>query len=216
MPLFLSKMFEKFAELTPSTIAVLSLLIIVGIGGTILIRKSKEVNFTTRMLVYASVCIALSFVLSYIRLFRMPQGGSITPGSMLPIMAFAYIFGPVPGVIAGMAYGLLQYIQDSYMVHWIQFFVDYPIAFGFLGLAGVYRKNLAVGSFIAVFGRFLMHFLSGIIFFAEYAEGPVVLYSLGYNGTYLAVEFIICVVIAMMPQVRSMLQQLQKSYSLKA
>ena len=189
---------------------------VVGIGGAVLIRKSRGVRFTTRMLVYASICIALSFVLSYIRLGKMPQGGSITPASMLPLIAFAYIFGPVPGVLAGIAYGVLQYIQGGYVVHWIQLFMDYPIAFGLLGLAGLYRKNMVVASFIAVFGRFLMHFLTGIIFFYEYAEGqPVVLYSLVYNGSYLAVEFAICAIVAALPQVKNMFNRLQKTYGIK-
>lgn len=213
---FFSQMFEKFAELSPNTIAVLALLVLIGVGGTIIIRKSRQVNFTTRMLVFASICIALSFVLSYIRLARMPQGGSITPASMLPVMAFAYIFGPVPGVIAGIAYGFLQFIQDSYLVHWIQLFIDYPIAFGCLGLAGLFRKNFRLGILIAVLGRFLMHFLTGIIFFAEYAgDQHVVLYSLGYNGSYLAVELAICLIIVSLPQVKNMLNQLQTRYGSK-
>ncbi len=213
---FFSQMFEKFAELSPNTIAVLALLVLIGVGGTIIIRKSRQVNFTTRMLVFASICIALSFVLSYIRLARMPQGGSITPASMLPVMAFAYIFGPVPGVIAGIAYGFLQFIQDSYLVHWIQLFIDYPIAFGCLGLAGLFRKNFRLGILVAVLGRFLMHFLTGIIFFAEYAgDQHVVLYSLGYNGSYLAVELAICLIIVSLPQVKNMLNQLQTRYDSK-
>ena len=211
----LNEMFGKLFELTPTSLAILSLLIIISVGGFIFLKKSKGVKFTTRMLVYASVCIALSFVLSYIRLGKMPQGGSITPASMLPMIIFAYIFGPVPGIIAGIAYGFLQYIQDGYIVHWIQFFMDYPIAFGMLGLAGLFRKNILLATFAGVFGRFLMHFLTGIVFFAEYAgDQHVVLYSLVYNGSYLAVEFLICVVIAMLPQIRSMTKHLQNTYAI--
>ena len=213
MPKSLSDVFGKFAEFTPGTTIILILLAFVGIGGVILLRKSRNVHFTTHMLVYASACIALSFVLSYIRLYRLPQGGSITPGSMLPIMIFAYIFGPVPGVLAGIAYGFLQYIQGGSIIHWIQFIMDYPVAFGLLGLAGLYRKNLAVSCIIGVFGRFLMHFLTGIVFFSEYAGGqPAVLYSLGYNGSYLLVELIICMVLASLPQIRSMVRSLQNDY----
>ncbi len=214
MFLFLSDVFSKFTELSPSTIAITAALAITGIGGLLFLRKSKDVRITTKMLVYASMSIALAFVLSYIRLFRMPQGGSVTPGSMLPIMLFSYIFGPIPGIMAGMAYGFLQYIQDAYMVHWAQFLFDYPIAFGMLGLAGLNRKNIIVGSSIAVFGRFVMHFLTGILFFAEYAgDQHVVLYSLGYNGTYLVAEYIICIVIALLPPMKSMVNQLQRTAS---
>src|SRR5690554_5902249 len=121
------------------------------------------------MLVYASVSIALSFVLSYIRLARMPQGGSITPGSMLPVMLFAYIFGPIPGIITGIAYGFLQYIQDAYLVHWAQFLMDYPIAFGMLGLAGCYARTMGVGGLLAFFPKFLMNFLLEFLFLANLA-----------------------------------------------
>ncbi|HCS72894.1 MAG TPA: energy-coupled thiamine transporter ThiT, partial [Clostridiales bacterium] len=123
-------MFSKFAELSPSAIAVVAALAITGIGGIFFLRKSKDVRFSTKMLVYASMSIALAFVLSYIRLYKMPQGGSVTPGSMLPILLFAYIFGPIPGILTGIAYGFLQFIQDSYLVHWAQLLFDYPIAFG--------------------------------------------------------------------------------------
>lgn len=212
---YFANMFSKFAELSPSTIALVIALAVIGIGGIIFVRKSKGVRITTKMLVYASMSIALAFVLSYIRLFHMPQGGSITPGSMLPIMLFAYICGPVPGVLAGMAYGILQYIQDAYLVHWAQLLLDYPIAFGMLGLAGLVRKNFIAGSFIAVSGRFLMHFLTGILFFAEFAgdQNPVI-YSLVYNGTYLVVEYIICSVITLLPPMQSLIKRLQKTYGI--
>lgn len=214
MFLSLSDVFSKFTELSPSTIAIIAALAITGIGGLLFLRKSKDVRISTKMLVYASMSIALAFVLSYIRLFRMPQGGSVTPGSMLPIMLYAYIFGPIPGIMTGMAYGFLQYIQDAYMVHWAQLLFDYPIAFGMLGLAGLNRKNIIVGSSIAVFGRFVMHFLTGILFFAEYAgDQHVVLYSLGYNGTYLVAEYVICIVIAMLQPMKNMVNQLQKTAS---
>lgn len=216
MTQFLSNMFSKFTELTPTTISLLIILVVVGVGGIIFLRKSREVRFTTRMLVYASMSIALAFVLSYIRLARMPQSGSITPGSMLPIMLFAYIFGPIPGVMTGIAYGLLQYIQDPYLVHWAQLLMDYPVAFGMLGLAGMFRKNLVAGSFVAIFSRFVMHFLTGILFFAEFAgDQHVVLYSLGYNGSYLAVEFIICAVIASLPSMKNLFHRLQKTYGME-
>jgi thiamine transporter len=209
-------MFKKFLEFNSQTIAYLAILVIVGVGGIIFLNQSKNRKFTPRMIVYASVCIALSFVLSYIRLARMPQGGSITPASMLPMLLFANVFGPIPGIAAGFAYGLLQYVQDAYAVHWVQFLVDYPLAFGMLGLAGIYRKHFAVSMLIGIFGRFVMHYLSGVIFFAEFApEGiPAALYSLTYNGTVMAVEAAICILVALLPQIRNLASHMQKSYTL--
>ncbi|MDD2503052.1 MAG: energy-coupled thiamine transporter ThiT [Clostridia bacterium] len=213
---YLAYMFSKFAELSPSAIAVVAALAITGIGGIFFLRKSKDVRFSTKMLVYASMSIALAFVLSYIRLYKMPQGGSVTPGSMLPILLFAYIFGPIPGILTGIAYGFLQFIQDSYLVHWAQLLFDYPIAFGMLGLAGINRKNFVLSSSIAIFGRFVMHFLSGIIFFADSAgDQHVVLYSLGYNGTYLVAEYVICIVIAMLPPMKDLVNRLQRTADLE-
>ncbi len=214
---YIRSMFEEFLEFTPVTIAITVLLLIIGIGGIIFVRRSREVKFTTGMLVNASLCIALSFVLSYIKLWSMPQGGSVTPASMLPVMLFAFIYGPIPGVMAGIAYGILQYIQGGYVVHWVQLIMDYPLAFGLLGLAGLYRKNIVVACFIGVFGRFLMHFLTGVIFFSEITQAadilPSILYSAAYNGPFLGVEFLICAAITLLPQMNRMIKHLQKTYS---
>lgn len=158
-------MFAKLLELKPVTWAIL--LALMGSAGLLIYlgKNRKNTTFNTRIIVYGSLCIALSFVLSYIRLYRFPQGGSITPASMLPMFIFAVIFGPIPGIIAGFAYGFLQLIQDPYVIHWAQLFLDYPLAFGAMGLAGLYRKNLSIACLIGGFGRFVMSFLSGAIFF---------------------------------------------------
>ena len=95
--------------------------------------------WTAQTVAYGAVAIALSFVLSYIRVFRMPQGGSITPASMLPLMLFAAAFGFGPGVAAGLVYGVLQYLQGGDFLSVWQVIFDYLIAFAALGLAGLYR-----------------------------------------------------------------------------
>jgi thiamine transporter len=120
---------------------------------------------------------------------------------MLPMFFFAAAFGPIAGITAGIAYGFLQLIQDPYVVHWAQLFLDYPLAFGAMGLAGVYGKNLAIGSLIGGFGRFLMHFISGVIFFGSYApEGMNVLwYSLTVNGLIIGADLLICIIVSLLP-----------------
>ena len=95
--------------------------------------------WTARTVAYGAMAIALSFVLSYIRVFRMPQGGSITPASMLPMMLFSAVFGVGPGVAAGLIYGVLQYLQGGDFLSVWQVIFDYLIAFAALGLAGLYR-----------------------------------------------------------------------------
>jgi thiamine transporter len=172
---------------------------------------SRKVSYNTKILAYGAIAIAASFVLSYIRLFRFPNGGSVTVASMLPLFIFAYIAGPRAGMMAGMCLGMLQFIQDAYFVHWTQFLLDYPIAFALLGLAGLCGKNIFVGAFLGSFGRFICHFLSGVVFFAEYAgEQNVFLYSLIYNGSYILPDMIICLAILAIPSVRSAITQLSQ------
>lgn len=174
-----------------------------------LIIKSKKIvtnhpKLTTKTLAFGGMCVALSFILSYIKLFEMPQGGSVTLVSMLPIILFAFVCGPVAGTIAGLAYGFLQFFQGAYAAHWISILLDYPLAFAWLGLAGIIPKiikpleiRFGLGILIAVLGRFCMHVLSGAIFFGDYApEGmnPWI-YSAGYNAGYLSVELITTLII---------------------
>lgn len=208
-------MFEKFSEITLPTLIALLALAVVGIG---LLVAARRVRWNTRMLAYAALTIALSFILSYIRLYKMPQGGSITAGSMLPIMLFSFMFGPLPGLLTGAVYGLLQFMQEPYFVHPIQFLLEYPMAFGVIGLAGVMRNQLPAnlqflrmpsGALIAGVARCTMHVIAGAVFFAEYApEGmnPWI-YSLGYNGSFLSVDTAICIVIVCIPAVQALVRR---------
>jgi len=89
----------------------------------------------------------------------------------------------------------VQLALEPYIYHPAQVLLDYPIAFGLLGIAGFFRKRPLIGTSLGIIGRFLAHFLSGIIFFASYApEGmhPAI-YSAIYNGGYLLVELVISI-----------------------
>ncbi|TDT50720.1 energy-coupled thiamine transporter ThiT [Fonticella tunisiensis] len=193
-------MFKKIPEIKLQSWAFMLGLI----AASLLISRilERDEKFNTKKLTYGSLCVALAFILSYIRLYKMPQGGSVTLGSMLPIMFYAFIFGPMEGILAGMVYGILQFIQDPYIVHWFQVLIDYPFAFGALGLAGYFKNNFPIGVTVGVLGRFIFNFLSGVFFFADYApEGmSPVLYSIIYNGSFLSVELIIALIIVMIPQ----------------
>ena len=172
-----------------------ALLTIVAIIGASFFDKQKLI-FDARSLAYAGICVSMSFALSYIKLWDMPQGGSITLISLLPVMLYAYIFGSKKGVFVGLAYGLLQAVQDPWLIHPAQFLLDYPIAFSAVGLAGLFRnmpkknnkETLAVayftlGAVIAGTMRFICHVLSGVFAFEVYAEGQNVwAYSLAYNS----------------------------------
>lgn len=208
-------MFEKFAEVPLSAWAVVVALVLVAVVMIVIMRGRQK--WTTRMLTNAALCIALAFILSCIRLFRMPQGGSITAASMLPVFLFAYAYGAVPGLVTGIAYGILQFIQDAYFVHPIQIVLDYPLAFGLLALCAVGRKlperyGLTVGIALGSLGRYVCATLSGVVFFADYApkgQNPI-LYSMGYQASYLIPEMVICILICLIPQVKRTMLRLAR------
>ena len=97
-------------------------------------------NTNVRMLVEAGVMIALAQVLSYVVIYQMPQGGSVTAGSMVPILLFAVRWGTAQGLLAGAVYGILQFILGpKWSYHIISILFDYIVAFACLGLAGMFR-----------------------------------------------------------------------------
>ncbi|SHJ02224.1 energy-coupled thiamine transporter ThiT [Lutispora thermophila] len=207
---YFTQMFGKLKELKETTILILMAIVVISL---FLAYTSKKKKTNTKILVYGGLCIAMSFVLSYIRLYRWPQGGSITPGSMLPMFIFAYIFGVKAGIIAGIAYGFLQFIQDPYVVHWAQVLLDYPIAFAAMGLAGLDRKHFPISVVLGGFGRFLAHFISGFIFFGVYAPEGMnpIWYSFTVNFLLIGVETAICLVISLIPQFKVAIDKLKSS-----
>lgn len=211
---YLYSVFKGFASFKPSTLIFLILLVALA---AILYFAGKQKKWDTKTLVIGSLCVAASFVLSYIKFVRFPQGGSITPASMLPLMVFAYIFGPGPGIIAGIVYGLLDLVQDPYVVHPVQLLLDYIFAFGAMGLAGFFKNNLTLGIIFSGFSRFVFNFISGMVFFGSFAPKgtPVWLYSLGYNGLIVGPDILICLIIALIPQVSNLFKNLKKQYQVK-
>lgn len=186
-----------------------------ALGAVLLIIARGRVRWTARMLANAALCLALAFVLSYIKLFDLPQGGAVTAASLLPIVAFAYSYGLAPGLVVGVAYGLLQMIQDPWIVTPVQAILDYPLAFACIALAAVARRlpdswGWLAGMALAAVGRFVCHAFTGVVFFAEYAEGtgmsPFV-YSVSYNS-FVFVDMAICAVVMAFPQVRAALKKM--------
>jgi len=156
---------------------------------------SKEIN--TRVLAEVAVSVALAYVLNLIIVYQLPQGGSITLGSMVPILILSLRRGPRTGIFAGAVFGLVQLFLGGYWFTLVQVLLDYPVAFACLGLAGFFKDNPNVGVAVAVLSRFLCHFVSGVVFFGEYAPpelGPVV-YSIVYNGSYMLPELVISVAV---------------------
>ncbi|MGZ0049886.1 energy-coupled thiamine transporter ThiT [Brevibacillus gelatini] len=159
------------------------------------------------ILLEMAMMTALAVVFSQIKVFEMPQGGSVSL-VMVPIALLAVRRGLLAGVVTGLLVGLLQLLQGATLVHPVQAVLDYPLAFAALGLTGFVRLAgregkmqrivlLWGGLLVGVLGRLVCHFTSGVIWFGEYApEGmPVALYSFVYNITYLVPEMIIAGVV---------------------
>ena len=151
----------------------------------------------TRILAETIIFVALATALSFVVVYVMPQGGSITAGSMVPLIWLALRRGPKIGVTAGILYGLMQFIVLPYAIDPVQVLLDYPLAFGVLGFAGFFKKMPLIGAFVAIVGRFVMHFVSGVVYWAPlYAPdlNPFT-YSAIYNGSYLVPELVVTGVI---------------------
>ncbi|MGB9714361.1 MAG: energy-coupled thiamine transporter ThiT [Candidatus Bathyarchaeales archaeon] len=163
---------------------------------------------STKIIAEVVIFGALSTALSYIKVFSLPEGGSVTAGSMVPILWLALRRGPKVGLFAAVVYGFVQLAIEPFIVHPAQVILDYPLAFGALGLAGLFRNRPFVGVNVGIWGRFIAHFVSGIIFFANYApEGmhPAV-YSAIYNGSYLLPELGISIYIVYLLQESKLLK----------
>lgn len=169
-----------------------------------------------KILVYCAMCIALATVTSMIKLFSFPTGGSITLCSMLFAMLPGFFFGPVVGIVSGVAYGVLQFIMDPYVLTPVQAILDYVFAFGAFGLSGFFadKKNgLRLGYLAACAGRFFFSFLSGWVFFGEYAwEGwnPAA-YSAVYNLIYIGAEAILTLIILSIPAMSKAMQKTKQA-----
>lgn len=172
-------------------------------------------SFSAKGLAFCGIGIALAYVLSFIKLFDLPLGGSITLCSMFFISVIGYILGPKYSLCAAFAYGLLQLLQDPQIYAPMQFVVDYIFAFTSLGLSGFFRhkkNSLYIGYLVAITARFLFSSFSGYVFFAEYAPSdwnPLV-YSVCYNGAYIYLEGLITIIIISLPPIRKAINQVKK------
>jgi thiamine transporter len=184
-------------------------LIVLVVVAAIFVDKRKFEFSNTRSITYAAICIAMSFALSYLRIVKMPQGGSITIASLLPIMLYSYMFGIRKGVFTGAIYGLLQAFQDPYILHPAQFVLDYPVAFACIGLAGLFTDfkplenmpqiQFLIGGIIAGLARLLVHFVSGVFAFGSFASwygySNAWIYSIAYNSAYVLPDIAIAIVV---------------------
>lgn len=194
-------------SLTGAGYTVLVLMMLALLLAACYITKADQKGKTgTRRLVFSAMAMALAFVTSFIKFLSLPMGGSITLFSMFFICLIGYWYGLRSGLMAAVAYGILQMVVDPYIISIPQMLCDYIFAFGALGLSGVFSRakhGLVKGYLLGIAGRFVFSFLSGLIFFGQFApEGmsPAV-YSAAYNGSYIVTEGILTIIIVSIPPV---------------
>lgn len=173
--------------------------------------QTKKVSITKR-LAEAALLIAMGTVLSVFKLIDLPYGGSVTVGSMLPVLIIAYRYGTGFGMASSLAFGIIQQLLGlktlSYVTTWQSILavilLDYIVAFMVIGLGGLFRKlsserlALVLGALLACILRFACHFTSGITVWKGISipMKAAVIYSLGYNATYMIPETVIFVALA--------------------
>ena len=161
-----------------------------------------------RALSEGAILVALAFVLSFVKLWQLPNGGSLTP-AMFPILLYAQRWGVGRGVTAGFVFGLLQLLFDgAYAWGWQSMVLDYLLAFPPLGLAGAFRGKawgIFPGTVIGCLGRYLVHHISGVTIYRIIEPTAVPglgtydnphLYSLVYNGSYMLPNMLLAIAIA--------------------
>ena len=158
--------------------------------------KIKQVRLSVSMAASSGLMLAMAVILTAFPFYRMPNGGSVTLGGMLPLFFISFAYGPEVGMLAGFAYSLMNLVMAPYILHPVQVLFDYPLPFMALGLAGCFPRHHMAGITAAVAVRLFFHFLSGVVFFGSYAPAgtSIYLYSLVTNLTYLLPNLVICLV----------------------
>lgn len=158
--------------------------------------KIKQVRLSVSMAASSGLMLAMAVILTAFPFYRMPNGGSVTLGGMLPLFFISFAYGPEVGMLAGFAYSLMNLVMAPYILHPVQVLFDYPLPFMALGLAGCFPRHHMAGITAAVAVRLFFHFLSGVVFFGSYAPAgtSIYLYSFLTNLTYLLPNLVICLV----------------------
>ena len=225
MSIFVSMSDDGSYYLTGGGVAAIIVIIAILLIAIAFIRNPGEkqepakTGFAIKQLVFGAVALALAFITSYIRIFSLPWGGSVTLCSMLFVTLIGYWYGPKVGITAGFAYGLLEFVQDggSYILDPLQACLDYIVAFAALGISGFFskRKNgLLLGYIAAILARGLFHSIGGYIYWMDYMPESFpaslkAIYPIVYNYAYILAEGIITVIIISIPAVKHALARIK-------
>ena len=169
-------------------------------------KNTTDSHLRVRALTEGAIFVALAFVLSFVKLYELPNGGSLTP-AMFPILFYALRFGLGRGMAAGFVFGLLQLLFDgAYAWGWQSMIGDYLLAFMVLGVAGLFWKQKGgffIGATVGSLARFLVHFVVGATIWAAYMPDSFFgmtmtspwFYSFLYNGSYMVIDYLLILLI---------------------
>ncbi len=165
----------------------------------------KETKRITEIAILIAVAGVLEATSTFIPFLHMPQGGSASLG-MLPIFFVAYKYGVKDGLVAGFVFGIINFALGGFLIHWGSIFFDYIFAFTVLGVAGIFRNTALInnrsfikGIALAGFLRYLMHSISGVLFFSQFAgtEGAFIYSFIIYNLPYMTISVVLCIVVGL-------------------
>ena len=190
---------------------VLVLLLAIALIGHFSSREQQSKTRSAKEVAFAGICVAASFTLALLKIPTIESGGSITIASFVPIMLYAYVFGPTKGFMVGLIHGLLNFIEDPYILTPATFVFDYLLAFMSVGIMGFFGKlprkegeilPIVLGAVCVFSVRFLSHLLSGMIFFSmdsvwvsfpAWATANAFVYSLIYQCIYIPADALIAI-----------------------
>lgn len=181
-------------------------------------KSSGKKRIATKQLVFCGIAMALAFITSYMKIFEMPWGGSVTLCSMLFIVLIANWYGVKAGILVGLAYSVLQFIQEPFVLSFFQVCCDYFLAFAALGVAGFFAgssNGLVKGYIAAVFARGAFHALGGYLYWMSYMpenfpQSLKSIYPIAYNYSYLLTEGVITIILISIPAVAKALNQVKR------
>ena len=186
----------------------------------------KKKNSGVVILAECSIMLALSIVLSFVAILKMPMGGEVTLLSMLPVMLIGVKYGPKTGLTIAFLYSLFQLAQGFFSGNVFVYIetavgivvcviLDYIVPFTVLGLAGIFKKHgrtgVVCGIALMIVLRFVCHYITGVYIWGQWAEEGMskYLYSLLYNGQYMLPECVMTTVgaaiLVNIPQIRRLL-----------
>jgi len=202
------------------TAAIAAVVIFTLVVLFLLKKQSSGSKMTAQQLAVCAVALALAYVTSYIKLWNMPFGGSVTLFSMLFIVLIGYWYGARIGILTGLVYGIFQFLQEPYVLSFFQVCCDYILAFGIMGIAGFFKNSkkhgLLKAYLSAILARGAFHALGGYLYWMSYMpenfpKSLTAVYPIVYNYSFILAEGILTLVVISIPAVSKALEHIRRT-----